>query len=81
MPLLEKAKGENIMNIETCTICGFELTETFCCPACDAADAIVEAGGCHPNFKEALAEKIGNILADSDWHTLISVRKVYPRFY
>jgi hypothetical protein len=70
MPLLEKAKGENIMNIETCTICGFELTSTFCCPACDAADAIVEAGGCHPNFKEALAEKIGNILADNDWHTI-----------
>jgi hypothetical protein len=28
-----------------------------------------------------LAEKIGNILADNDWHTLINVRKVYPRFY
>ncbi len=69
------------MDIKTCTICSFELTSTFCCPACDAADAIVEAGGCHPNFKEALAEKIGNLLTAEDWHTTIDLRKIYPRFY
>jgi hypothetical protein len=28
-----------------------------------------------------LAEKIGNILLDNDWHTTFNVRKVYPRFY
>jgi hypothetical protein len=79
--LHKKHKEQTIMNIETCTICGFGLTSAFCCPACDAADAIVEAGGCHPNFKEALAEKIGNLLADNDWHTTINVHKMYPRFF
>jgi hypothetical protein len=28
-----------------------------------------------------LAEKIGDLLADNDWHTTINVHKMYPRFY
>jgi putative intracellular protease/amidase len=68
------------MDKATCTICAFELTETYCCPACDAADAIVLAGGCHPNYKELLAEQIGNLLMQRDWHKVINLKKMFPRF-
>ena len=68
------------MENETCTVCAFELTETFCCPACDAAEAIAAAGGCHPNYKELLAEQIGNLLKQQDWHRVINLRKMFPRF-
>jgi hypothetical protein len=69
------------MSIQICTTCSFQLTSTFSCPACDAADAIVEAGGCHPNFKQELAEKIGDLLKAEDWRTVIDFSKMYPRFF
>ena len=50
------------MEKDTCTVCGLEVTERLSCAACDAAEAIVLAGGCHPNYQELLAEKIGNLL-------------------
>lgn len=68
------------MEKDTCTVCAFDLTETFCCPACDAAEAIIEAGRCHPNYKELLAEQIGDLLMSRDWQTVINLRKMFPRF-
>ncbi len=68
------------MDNETCTVCAFELTEKYCCPACDAAEAIVAAGGCHPNYQELLAEQIGNLLLSRDWHSVIRLNKMFPRF-
>ena len=41
------------MKLKDCTICGFALTGILACPACEAAEAIVDAGGCHANHQEA----------------------------
>jgi len=68
------------MEHDTCTVCAFTLTDSFCCPACDAAEAIVRAGGCHPNYQELLAEKIGDLLLSRDWHSVINLSKMFPRF-
>ena len=66
---------------EHCTICGFELTDMFdACPACDAAEAIIEAGCAHPNYHELLAEKIGDLLTSRDWKSVINLSKMFPRF-
>ena len=66
---------------EHCTICAFELTDMFdSCPACDAAEAIIRAGYAHSNYHELLAEKIGNILAERDWKSVINLNKLFPRF-
>lgn len=64
-----------------CTICGFELTNIFdACPACDAAEAIIRAGYAHENYHELLAEKIGNILMEQNWKTVIQLDKLFPRY-
>jgi putative intracellular protease/amidase len=68
------------MSKETCTVCAFKLSDSFCCPACDAAEAIIAAGGCHPNYHELLAEQIGNLLMARDWKTVIQLRNIFPRF-
>jgi hypothetical protein len=68
------------MDQDTCTVCAFELTDTLSCPACDAAEAIIHAGGCHPNYHELLAEKIGDILLSQDWHRVMDLNAVFPRF-
>jgi len=64
-----------------CTICGFQLPETLNCPACDAAEAIIEAGGALPHYHELLAEQIGNLLTARDWHAKpINLATIFPRF-
>jgi hypothetical protein len=68
------------MTKDTCAVCALEFTDQFCCAACDAAEAIVAAGGCHPNYQELLAEQIGNLLLSRDWHTTIDLKKMFPRF-
>lgn len=68
------------MKLKDCTICGFALTEIMACPACDAAEAIVDAGGCLAHYQEALAEEIGNLLAKRDWNARPISLRPYPRF-
>lgn len=63
-----------------CTICAFELKDAFdSCPACDAAEAIIHGGYAHPNYHELLAEKIGNLLMERDWQSVIQLHK-FPRY-
>lgn len=65
---------------EHCTICAFELKDAIdSCPACDAAEAIIHGGYAHPNYHELLAEKIGNLLMERDWQSVISLTK-FPRY-
>ena len=66
---------------DTCTICGYDIAETISCPACDAAEAIIEAGAAHYNYHEALAEAIGNLLMSRNWHAKpINLNNMFPRF-
>lgn len=66
---------------EQCTICEFELTEMFACPACDAAEAIIRAGGALPHYHELLAEQIGNLLMSRNWNAQpIKLDALFPRF-
>jgi hypothetical protein len=55
------------MKLKDCTMCGCALTDMFACAACDAADAVIAAGGALPHYQEALAVQIGNVLAQRDW--------------
>jgi hypothetical protein len=66
---------------DNCTICGFQLTEALHCPACDAAEAIIAAGGALPHYHELLAEQIGNLMMQRDWLAKpISLNNLFPRF-
>lgn len=68
------------MKLKDCTICGHALTDLLACPACDAAEAIIAAGACHPRYHELLAEQIGNVLASRDWNVKPTNLRAYPRF-
>lgn len=65
---------------DNCTICNFELRDTFdSCPACDAADAIILGGYAHSNYHEELAGKIGDLLKERDWQRTINLNKMFQR--
>lgn len=67
---------------EHCTICGFKLTSMWhACPACEAAEAIINAGAALPHYHELLAEQIGNLLNDRNWKQApINLNSIFPRF-
>lgn len=68
------------MKLKDCTMCGFALTDMMACPACDAAEAVITAGGCNPRYHEALAEQIGNVLSARNWNAKLISLRAYPRF-
>lgn len=68
------------MKLKDCTMCGFALTDMMACPACDAAEAVIAAGGALPHYQEALAEQIGNLLAQRNWCAKPISLRHYPRF-
>lgn len=64
-----------------CSICAFDVSTTDGCPACDAAEAIINAGAALPHYHELLAEQIGNLLMDRNWKAApINLNKLFPRF-
>lgn len=64
-----------------CSICAFDVSTTDGCPACDAAEAIINAGAAHHNYHEALAEAIGDLLMSRNWHAKpINLNNLFPRF-
>jgi hypothetical protein len=69
------------MKLQDCTMCGLELTDKLACPACDAAEAIIYAGGALPHYHEALAEQIAQIIEGRNWLAKpINLNNLYPRF-
>ena len=69
------------MNTKDCSICATVLTEHGCCAACDAAEAIIYAGGALPHYHEALAEQIAQIIEGRNWLVKpINLNNLYPRF-
>lgn len=69
------------MRQKDCSVCGNRLTEYGDCAPCSAAHAIVTSGGAHPNYEEALAEQIGNLLRERNWMAEpIKLRSAFPRF-
>jgi len=69
------------MILEDCTMCGFALTDMMACAACDAAEAIIYAGGALPHYHEALAEQIAQIIEGRNWLVKpINLNNLYPRF-
>jgi len=67
------------MSEKKCTVCGHTLTQTFECLPCDFVEMAINAGACHPNYGEHLAELIGNVMLARDWSQLPIVYK-FPRF-
>lgn len=69
------------MKLEYCTICAGPLTEKLACPPCDAAEAIIDAGGALPHYHEVLSEKIAQMMQHDNWLAKpINLRNIYPRF-
>lgn len=69
------------MKLKDCTICASQLTQYGTCAACEAAEAIIHAGGALPHYHEALAEQIAQIIERENWLAQpIKLRNIYPRF-
>lgn len=67
------------MTREKCAVCGHIMTETFECLPCDFVEMAINAGACHANYSEHLAELIGDVLTIRDW-SAEPIRYKFPRF-
>ena len=67
------------MTQEKCTVCGHNMTEGFECLPCDFVEAAINAGACHPNYGERLAQLIGDVMTSRDW-AKEPIRYKFPRF-
>lgn len=65
-----------------CTICGHPLGEALFCIPCDAADAAIRHGECHPDNHEFLAHEIGKALLRHNWKRSQKnkLRDVFPTY-
>jgi len=55
------------------------MTEGFECLPCDFVEAAINAGACHSNYGEQLAELIGDVMTSRDW-AKEPIRYKFPRF-
>ena len=72
-------KKEATMPKEKCTVCGHTMTDTFECLPCDFVEMAINAGACHANYGEHLAELIGDVMTIRNW-SAEPIRFKYPRF-
>jgi hypothetical protein len=75
---LQNKKGA-IMKNPKCTVCGHTMTDTFECLPCDFVEMAINAGACHANYGEHLAELIGDVMTIRNW-SAEPIRYKYPRF-
>jgi hypothetical protein len=55
------------------------MTDTFECLPCDFVEMAINAGACHANYGEHLAELIGDVMTIRNW-SAEPIRFKYPRF-
>jgi hypothetical protein len=55
------------------------MTDTFECLPCDFVEMAINAGACHPNYGEHLAELIGDVMTVRNW-SAEPIRYKFPRF-
>lgn len=66
---------------EHCTICGFELNDTYGCAPCEMASVAIAEGAAIAHYHELLAEQIGNLLTGRNWKTIpYTSKNLFPRF-
>jgi hypothetical protein len=75
---LQNKKGA-VMKNPKCTVCGHTMTDTFECLPCDFVEMAINAGACHANYGEHLAELIGDVMTIRNW-SAEPIRYKYPRF-
>ena len=75
---LQNKKGAIMKNLK-CTVCGHTMTDTFECLPCDFVEMAINAGACHANYGEHLAELIGDVLTVRNW-SAEPIHYKFPRF-